>query len=217
VKSLLPESLRLDFPPLQKQQEGKYPIYFDNACTTLVPQTVFDSLTQYYAEFPACGGGRSRYWFAEEVNDRIEGNIKKAKTGSREIIRRFINAESANEIIFTMNTTHAINMAALGFQFKHNDIVLLTDREHNSNLLPWLRLQKLGMIRVMTIKTGENGDFDLSVYEDILKNNRIRLVSMAYTSNLTGFTIPAKEIIRLAHANGARVLLDAAQAARTEF
>jgi len=205
--------VREDFPSLKNRRDGKPPIYLDSACTTLVPKQVIDAVNEYYTGFPGCAGARSRHWFAQEVNDRIEGNPEKDIKGSRAVIKEFINARSAKEIIFTQNTSHAINLVALGFKFRPGDTVLLTDREHNSNLLPWLRLQKKGLIKVDHVKTSEDETFDLDAFEQKLENNRVALVSMAYTSNITGYTIPAGEIIRLAHAHGAKVLLDAAQTA----
>jgi cysteine desulfurase/selenocysteine lyase len=205
--------IREDFPSLQKRRNGKPPVYFDNACTTLVPRQVIDAINGYYSGFPGCAGARSRHWFAQEVNDRIEGNPEKGIKGSRVLIKEFINARSEKEIIFTQNTSHAINIVALGFRFKPGDAVLLTDKEHSSNLLPWLRLQKTGLINVEHAATSENGDFDLDDFKRKLEHNRVALVSMAYTSNLTGYTIPAAEIVKLAHNYGAKVLLDAAQTA----
>jgi cysteine desulfurase / selenocysteine lyase len=207
----LPESIRQDFPALNNRRNGKPPIYFDNACTTLVPTPVIESMTEYYTHFSACGGHRSRYWFAEEVNDRIEGNSARGIKGSRLVIRDFIHARSEKEIIFALNTSHAINMVALGFRFKPDDMVLITGREHNSNLVPWLRLQNNGVIKVDHVETSPDEFFSLEAFEEKLKHNQVRLVSMGYTSNLTGYTLPASEIIRLAHRYGARVLLDGAQ------
>ena len=83
--------------------------------------------------------------------------------------------------------------------------LLLTDKEHNSNLMPWLRLQKAGLIRVDHTTAGHDDHFDLAAFEGLLKNGRVRLVSMAYTSNVTGYTIPAGEIIKIAHRYGALV------------
>ncbi|MGD0780685.1 MAG: aminotransferase class V-fold PLP-dependent enzyme [Dehalococcoidales bacterium] len=206
-------AIRKDFPALQNRRNGKPPIYLDSACTTLVPQSVIQAINDYYTGFPGCGGARSRHWFAEEVNNRIEGNHEKGIKGSREIIKEFINAKSEKEIIFTQNTSHAINIVALGFKFQPGDTVLLTDKEHNSNLLPWLRLQKKGLIKVEHIPANEDETINLGILEEALKKNRVTLVSMAYTSNLTGYTIPADAIIKLAHAHGAKVLLDAAQTA----
>lgn len=183
----------------------------DNACTTLVPQPVIDSINEYYRDYPGCAGRRSHHWFAEEINHRIQGNADKSIQGSRHKIAEFIHAASENEIIFTLNTTHAINAVALGFSFQSGDVVLSTDREHNSNLIPWLRLQKAGIIRLEQVSTNHDETFDLEAYEERLKRGQVRLVSMAYTSNLTGHTIPAEKIIMLAHQYGARVLLDGAQ------
>ncbi len=205
------EIIRKDFPALNNLRRGKPPVYFDNACTTLVPRTVIDAMTEYYSNFPACGGGRSRHWFAREVSGRIEGDVKNGIAGSRQMIRKFINARAEKEILFTLNTSHAINMVALGFRFKPGDGVLISDKEHNSNLVPWLRLEKLEKIKLAVLPSKADGSFDLDGLEDKLKRNRVGLVSMGFTSNLTGYTLPAKEIIQLAHRYGACVLLDGAQ------
>ena len=197
------ERYREDFPALNRRRRGKPAVYFDNACTTLVPTQVIEAMNEYYEDFPSCGGGRSRHWFAEEVTTRLKA--------SRRTVAEFINAASEKEIIFTMNTSHAINAVALGFRFRPGDNVLLTDKEHNSNLLPWLRLQEKGIIGVDRTVPGAADAFDLEDFERRMKNGRIRLVSMAFTSNTTGHTIPAKEIVNIAHEHGARVLLDGAQ------
>ncbi len=207
------KEIRTDFPALANKRNGKAPVYFDNACTTLTPEPVIESMNEYYTSFPGCGGRRSRHWFADEVYSRIEGDTGNGMKGSRTLFREFINARDESEIIFTQNTTHSINIVALGFKFDPGDTVVLTDIEHNSNLLPWQRLKQKGIIDITFTESIEDGTFDLEKFERILRANSVRLVSMAYTSNLTGYTIPAKEIIRLAHKHGARVLLDAAQTA----
>jgi cysteine desulfurase / selenocysteine lyase len=213
INDKLIRSIRQDFPALRSRRQDKIPVYFDNACTTLVPEQVIKTLNEYYTQFPACGGGRSRYWFADEVNSRIEGNNQRGIKGSRQIIKEFIHARSEKEIIFTLNTSHAINMVALGLKFQPGDRVLLSDKEHNSNLVPWLRLKKLGLIRVDQVEGGKDGTFDLEGFTRKLVDNRTKLVSMAFTSNLTGYSLPAGDIIRIAHQYGAKVLLDAAQTA----
>jgi len=204
------EEIREDFPALKRRRNGKAPIYLDNACTTLVPRQVIEAIEEYYIEYPACSGGRSRHWFSEEVTSRIEGNSDKGIKGSRRIVADWINARSEKEIIFTLNTSHAINTVALGFKFQRGDVVLLTDKEHNSNLVPWLKLHKSGRIKVNYTRSNPEG-FDLQAFEEKLSRDRVRLVSMAYSSNSTGYTIPAKQIIKIAHRHGARVLLDGAQ------
>jgi cysteine desulfurase/selenocysteine lyase len=198
------EWTRADFVSLTNQRNGKPPVYFDNACNTLVPTQVVDAITQYYCNFPACAGGRSQHWFAQEVTDRIEGDSNSGRLGSRQIIRRFINARSEKEIIFTLNTSHGINLVALGLRFKPGDTVLLTDKEHNSNLIPWLRLRKQGIIKTDYVESDNDGCLDLDLFEKKLSGQHVRLVSMAYTSNLTGYTLPAKEVVSLAHRYGAR-------------
>jgi cysteine desulfurase / selenocysteine lyase len=205
------EDYREDFPALNRRRGGKPPIYLDNACTTLVPYTVIEAIDAYYRDYPACGGLRSRHWFAEEVADRIDGNAEKGMKGARRTLAEFINATSEKEIIFTLNTSQALNLVALGFKFQTGDVVLLTDREHNSNLVPWLRLQEQGRIAVDYVPAGSGEGFDLEALEKKLKARKIRLVSLAYTSNATGATLPAREIIQLAHAHDARVMLDGAQ------
>jgi cysteine desulfurase/selenocysteine lyase len=206
------DKIRSDFPALERRKNGKPPIYLDSACTTLVPRQVIKVLNQYYTDYPACGGRRSNHWFAEEVTQLIDGNAETGIVGARHAVAQFINARSEQEIIFTLNTTHAINMVALGFSFEPGDVVLLTGREHNSNLVPWLQLQKAGLIKVVHTTADLGDSFDLETYERCFKTNRIRLVSMAYTSNVTGVTLPVREIIAIAHRYGARVLLDGAQA-----
>lgn len=206
------EWVRKDFPSLQNKYNGKLPVYFDNACNTLVPRQVVDAFCEYYNEFPACGEGRSRHRFAAEVTDRIDGNPDRGMKGSRNIVRDFLNASSHKEIIFTLNSSHGINLVALGTQFKPGDVVLHTDKEHNSNLIPWLRLRKKGIIENQPINSTPDGEIDLDMFEQQLKTRQVRLVSLGFTSNLTGYTVPAKEMISLAHRYGALVLLDGAQA-----
>lgn len=205
------DKYRKDFPSLNRRRNEKPPVYLDNACTTLVPEQVIESINEYYREYPSCGGRRSHHWFAEELNARIQGIPDKGIKGARRVIADFINAGSEKEIIFTQNATHAINTVAFGFKFQRGDVVLLTDTEHNSNMLPWMKLQKRGIIDVNRVATNNDNRFDLEAFEKTLKHGRVRLVSMVYTSNVTGYTIPAGEIIKIAHAHGALVLLDGAQ------
>ncbi len=197
------ETCREDFPALTRRRNKKPPVYLDSACTTLVPRQVIAAIDAYYTEYPSCGGRRSHHWFAEEVTGRVDR--------ARQRIAEFIHAGSEKEILFTLNTSHAINTVALGIKFAPGDVVLLSDREHNSNLLPWLRLQKQGLIQVEHVPGRAEDGFDLGAYEQAFSGKRVRLVSMALTSNVTGATLPASEIVAIAHRHGARVLLDGAQ------
>jgi cysteine desulfurase/selenocysteine lyase len=193
------DKIRPDFPVLQKQIKGKPIIYFDNACYSLKPIQVIDKINEYYKEYPACGG-RSLHKLGKRVDNEV--------STSRKLIKKFFNARSEKEIVFTKNTTEGINLIANSLDFKEGDIILTTNKEHNSNLLPWQRLVKHKKIKHEII------DFD-NIIEDLKNkiNKNVKLISIVHSSNLDGTTIPAKEVIKIAHENDALVLLDAAQSA----
>ncbi|VVB93984.1 Cysteine desulfurase [uncultured archaeon] len=197
--------IRLDFPALWKKWNGKYPIYFDNACMTLKPKQVIDSMNEYYNEYPVCGG-RSIHKMAKKVDEKV--------TEAREKFQKFLGASCPEEIIFTRNTTEGLNLVANSLELKKGDIVLTTDREHNSNLIPWqIQAHKRG-IKHMVVYSNPDNTFNIPQFEEIVsKNKNVRLVSMVHTANLDGYTIPAKEIIKIAHEHGALVMLDGAQSA----
>lgn len=187
-----PHRVRDDFPPLRS---GKL-IYFDNACMSLRPQSVIDAATQYYTEFPACGE-RSLHRLGKRVDREVEA--------AREATRRFVGARHSDEIVFTLNTTHAINIVAHSFPFVSGDVVITSDQEHNSNLLPWQQLGRTG-VRHQAVPFNDVAALQHMLTEDV------KLVAMAMTSNLDGASIDAQAVIRAAHAAGVPVLLDAAQA-----
>ncbi len=198
------ENKRNEFPALFEKRNGKYPIYFDNACMTLKPKPVIDAILEYYMKFPACGGeGRSAHWFSHEINKRIEK--------SRETIAKFIGAKSEKEIVFIRNTTEGINIVANGYPWKKGDKVLTTTKEHNSNLYPWKDLEKKGLIEYYYLPFKGDYTFDLEGFEKTLKEKGITFVSMGITSNLDGYTIPFREITKIAHKYGAKVMFDGAQ------
>lgn len=193
------ESIRKDFPVLQK---GNL-IYFDNACVTLKPRQVIEAINRYYNEFPSCGE-RSMHRLGRIVTGEVD------KT--RGIAAKFFNTKDAKEIIFTKNTTEAINLLAHSLPLKHGDCVLTTDKEHNSNLVPWQIAASTKGIKHEIVKSNPDGTFSVENLKAKMDRS-VKLVSMVYTSNLDGVTNPVKEIIRIAHDHGALVLLDAAQAA----
>lgn len=197
--------LRSDFPALQKKWNGKFPIYFDNACMTLKPVQVRDAMDEYYNEYPVCGG-RSIHKMAKKVDEKVGE--------AREKMQEFLGASSSNEVVFTRNTTEGLNLVANSLGFDKGDIVLTTDREHNSNLVPWQVQAKRRGIKHVVVHSNPDNTFDLDKFEETLCNNRnVRLVSMVHTANLDGYTIPAQEIIKLSHEHGALVMLDGAQSA----
>ncbi len=199
------QKIRRDFPALGKKWNGKYPIYFDNACMTLKPKLVIDAMDEYYNEYPVCGG-RSIHKMAKKVDEKV--------TQAREKIQKFLGASCPEEIIFVRNTTEGLNLVANSIDFKNGDIVLTTDREHNSNLVPWqVQAYKRG-IKHIVVHSNPDNTFDLDAFSGLFDTNKnVRLVSMVQTANLDGYTIPVKEIIKIAHDHGSLVMLDGAQSA----
>jgi len=195
------DRIRQDFPILSNSDI----IYFDNACTTLKPNSVIEAVSQYYRELPFCD--RGNYRLSKMVGEKCEK--------VRQQTAKFINASKPSEIIFLKNATEGINLVANSLDFQEGDIVLTSDKEHNSNFLPWLKLANQNKIKHLITKTTDDGEFDLEDFKAQLEKNQgnIKLVSLVYTSNLDGATYPVREIIEFAHKHKALVLLDATQAA----
>lgn len=182
---------------------GQPPVYFDNACMSLKPLSVIKAMNEYYYDYPACGS-RSGHKLGEIVTKKVEASRKK--------VAEFIGAKHTEEIIFTRNTTEGINLIAHSLKLNSGDIILGTDKEHNSNLIPWQILaKKIGVIHKIVPSKPDN-TFDLKKFESLM-SGKVKLVAMVHTSNLDGVSIPVKEIIKIAHEHGALALLDAAQAA----
>lgn len=194
---------RKDFPLLNRGIDGEPLVYLDSACVTLTPNQVIDAVTLYYREYGSCGG-RSIHRLGVEVARECEI--------VREKIRKFINAQDPGEIVFTKNTTEGINVVANGLGLSRNDKVVITDREHNSNLIVWQELQKKIGIDHTIVRLQEDEATDLESFEYSMHVD-VKLVSVFHTSNLDGYTLPIKEITKIAHENEALVLIDAAQSA----
>ncbi len=195
------QKIRRDFSILQK---AKPVIYLDSACQSLRPDAVIAAVTAYYTEMAACSG---------RSNHRLGAEVTKGVDQARAAAAKFFNAARKEEIIFTRNTTEGINMAANSLGLQSGDVVLVTDKEHNSNLIPWQMLVKKQGVVLKTIPSLPDNSFDLEAFEKLLGENPVRLVSVGHTSNLDGVTLPAAEIIKAAHKRGALVMLDAAQSA----
>jgi cysteine desulfurase/selenocysteine lyase len=197
------KSFRDDFPVLQEERKGRPVVYFDNACQTLRPVSVIEAVNAYYQHSSACVG-RSNHKLAEEVTRACED--------SRSRLAKFLHASKKEEIIFTRNTTEGINLVAHSLGLNAGDVVLISDKEHNSNLIPWQVAAKRVGIEVRIIPTESDGRMDLDGFRKML-SPEVRLISVGMTSNLDGVNIPTREIIQAAHKNGSLVLLDAAQSA----
>jgi cysteine desulfurase/selenocysteine lyase len=170
---------------------------------SLVPSVVISAMEDYYRDFPGCAG-RSLHRFAEEVGRRYEG----ARAG----FARFLGRADPSGVVFVRNATEAINLVAQGLSFRPGDRVLISDREHNSNLVVWQRLVAERGIRIETLDLSEDGRFDGDALDAALAKG-VRLVSLFHTSNLDGRTLPVREIAERAHDRGALVLFDGCQAA----
>ena len=192
---------RNDFPTLQGENP---PAYLDNACVTLKPQSVIDSIQRYYTEVPGCGG-RSVH--------RYGTTVSKAVSDARTKLAKFLNAPSANEIVFTRNATHSINQIAHGMTWEKGDVVLTTDREHNSNLVPWLQLEQEQGIDHRVVPSHPDNTFDLEAFEAACADagDKLRMVAMSHVGNLDGVAIPIEKITSIAHDHGALVAIDGAQ------
>lgn len=195
------EKIRADFPILS--QEGKGPVYLDTACQSLRPRQVVEAMDSYYYDYPACGG-RSVHRLATQVSIKVDE--------AREKISDFIGSASYDQIVFTKSTTESINLIARGLGLKRGDTVLTTDLEHNSNHVPWLQLKRTAGVGRIIVETPEDGSFDLEAFKLAL-HQKVRLVSVVQTNNVTGTTIPIKEMCEIAHDNGSLVMVDGAQSA----
>lgn len=197
--------IRKDFPILDREtQGGARVVYLDSTATSQKPVQVIEAMNDYYRRSNA-NIHRGVHTLAEEATAMYEG--------ARERIAKFINAASSREIIYTRNTTESINLVAYSWaraNLKSGDLVILTEMEHHSNLVPWHMLQMERGIELEFIPVTEDGLLDLETYKSLL-DRRPKLVSFTHMSNVLGTINPADEIIRLAHDAGAITLVDGAQ------
>ena len=195
------DTLRSDFPALSQIVDGKPVVYLDNACMTLKPEPVLQAMQAYYREFPGCHG-RAAHGFARRTTDAYE----KARIS----MARLIGARSPRQVVFTKNTTEAVNLVASGLRWHDGDEVLTSDLEHNSNLLPWEAARRRYGVNVRRFALAADGTFDREAFASAL-TPAVRLVSVFHTSNVTGVSLPLAWIVEQAHANGSWVLVDASQ------
>jgi cysteine desulfurase/selenocysteine lyase len=195
--------VRSRFPALHPSDGSTPPVYLDSACLSLVPRDVLEAMEEYYERYPGCAG-RSLHRFSEEVSRRYEG--------AREAFADFFGKADPRGVVFVRNATEAINVVAQGLPWKRGDRVLVTDREHNSNLVVWQRLARERGVRLDTFPLPDRASFESEAFEAALAR-RPRLVSLFHTSNLDGRTLPVEEIVQRAHDRGARVMVDGCQAA----
>ena len=198
------QKIREDFPILSRTVYDKPLVYLDNAATTQKPLCVLDAMRDEYLNVNA-NVHRGVHYLSQQATDLHEA--------ARETVRRFVNASSVNEIVFTRGTTEGLNLIASSFceEFMHEgDEVIVSVMEHHSNIVPWqLQAAKRG-IAIRVIPMNECGDLDMDAYKAMF-NERTKLVSVAHVSNVLGTINPVKEITRIAHEHGVPVLVDGAQ------
>lgn len=196
--------VREDFPILSRTVYGKPLIYLDNGATTQKPLCVLDAMREEYLNVNA-NVHRGVHWMSQQATDLHEA--------ARETVRKFINARSTTEIVFTRGTTESLNLVASSFVegcMKEGDEVIVSTMEHHSNIVPWqLQEQRKGIV-LKVIPMTDEGELLLEEYEKLF-TDRTKLVSVTQVSNVLGTINPVKEMIRIAHEHGVPVVVDGAQ------
>jgi len=197
-------SIRKDFPILDQSVNGAPLVYFDNAATTQKPQLVMDALQHYYTKDNA-NIHRGLHTLAERATTGYELTRKK--------LAEFLHAPSLDQIIFTSGTTAGINLVAQTFgraNFKAGDVILVSNLEHHSNIVPWQMIAQETGAEVQVIPVDDLGVLDIAAYQSLL-SSKVKLVAVNHVSNAIGTINPIKQMIELAHQVGAKVLIDGAQ------
>lgn len=198
-------SMMEDFPILSRIIDGNRLVYLDNAATSQKPFAVIDAISEYYTSHNA-NVHRGLHSLSEEATALFEN--------SRRTIAHFIGAQKVEEIIFTKGTTESLNRVAFEWALPNlnkDDVILITDSEHHSNLVPWQIVSERTGCKLDFIKTTDSGDFDFEDFKNKLTPS-VKLVSVAHASNVLGTIFPVKEISKEAHKLGALVCVDGAQA-----
>lgn len=199
------EEIRKDFPILHQKVNNRPLVYLDNGATTQKPQTVIDTITDYYTRINS-NVHRGVHHLSQVATDAVEETRKK--------VRSFINAEHEHEVIFTKGTTDSINLLTYSFgkAFVHEgDEVLISQMEHHSNIVPWQLLCEEKKATLKIIPMTEKGELDMGAFDGLL-SDKTKIVSVTYVSNALGTINPVEEIIQKAHERDVPVFLDVAQA-----
>jgi cysteine desulfurase/selenocysteine lyase len=199
------ERIRGDFPILSRQVHGRPLVYLDNGASAQKPRAVLDAVAEAYANEYA-NVHRGLHYLSNAATARYED--------ARETVRRFLNAPSTEEIIFTRNLTDGVNLVAhaFGMDFREGDEIVLSIMEHHSNIVPWhFHRERKGCV-LKWAPISDRGELLLDELERLL-TPRTRLVAVTHMSNVLGTVVPVKEVVRIAHARGIPVLVDGAQAA----
>jgi cysteine desulfurase/selenocysteine lyase len=200
------EAVRRDFPALQRTVHGNPLVYLDNAATTQKPQAVIDAITRFYSEYNS-NVHRGVHLLSMQATDAYEG--------ARATAQRFIHAPSEREVVFVRGTTEAMNLVARCFaaaRLQAGDEILVTGLEHHSNIVPWQLIASTSGARLVHVPIDDSGQVPLAEFERLL-GPRTRIAAVSWVSNALGTVNPVADMVRLAHARGVPVVVDAAQAA----
>lgn len=196
--------IRREFPILERTVAGRPMVYLDNTATSQTPARVVEEIKRIYTHEKA-NVHRGVHTLSQEMTDLQEQ--------TREKVRRYINADSVEEVIFTRGTTEGINLVASSFgsRFKAGDEVILTVMEHHANIVPWQLLRDRTGIVIRVVDIDDRGVLDLEQYRSLF-NERTVMASFCHVSNVLGTVNPVKEMVEFAHSKGVPVLIDGAQA-----
>lgn len=196
--------IRKDFPILSRMVYDRPLVYLDNAATTQKPLCVLDKMREEYLNVNA-NVHRGVHWLSQQATELHEG--------ARETVRKFINAKSVNEIVFTRGTTEGLNLIASSFSeafMQEGDEVIVSTVEHHSNIVPWQLQQPRKGIVLKVIPMDDNGAMDLQAFEKMI-SQKTKIVSISHVSNVLGTINPVEEVIRIAHEHNIPVVVDGAQ------
>jgi cysteine desulfurase/selenocysteine lyase len=199
-------SIRKDFPILDQDVNGYPLVYLDNAATTQKPQSVIQSLENYYSR-----NNSNVHRGAHTLSDRATADFENARVE----VQRFVNASKREEVIWTRGTTESINLVAQSYarpRLTNKDIIIVSAMEHHSNIVPWQMVCEQTGATLKVIPVNAQGELDLNAFQGML-SEQVKMVSVGHVSNALGSINPVKEIIEAAHAVGAKVMIDGAQAA----
>ncbi len=197
--------IRADFPIISQEVHGKPLTFLDNGASAQKPRQVIDAMRSVY-ETEYANVHRGAYQLSERATERYEG--------ARDIVQRFLNAKSRQEIVFAKNVTEVINLVAYSYArcvLEPGDEVIITDMEHHSNIVPWQLIRDERGLVLKYVSCTDDGEFRI---EDLAKliTPKTKLISLTHVSNVMGTVVPIKEVAKLAHEHGAKLMVDGAQA-----
>lgn len=198
------DEIRAEFPILKREMNDHPLIYLDNSATTLKPKSMIDTVVHYYTYLGA-NAHRGDYEMSAQVDFAYEG--------ARNLTKEFIHAKHRHEIVFTSGTTESLNILAMSITnqwLQPGDVVLSTEAEHASSILPWLEAGKAKNIQVEYVPLSEKGELTVENFKKAIHPG-VKIFAFAQVSNVLGYEAPVKEIVQVAHENGIKVVVDGAQ------